>query len=239
MFSHIMIGTNDRVFWRTPTGVFSVTLRSTGSLPPWAMAAPSASPASRPIRPMPGMPPGWPTAAATAKTRRACAKAPAVACTWHTCVTPTATRSAACTVCLAPDPKNGSVARIPVDGLARSDARATSAGLWATGRRRHHGPCAGRLLGQAVLHVFEVADQAVDVVEKDLPACARFGDEQSQSKALQCRIARPAAPSYAPRNKRSTPAGPYRLAGVRGAGRRAGRPGPVPVLQIVSCCSAA
>jgi catechol 2,3-dioxygenase-like lactoylglutathione lyase family enzyme len=121
MFSHVMIGTNDlqkskafydavlgtlgvkpgfvdrhRVFWRTPTGVFSVTQPINGQ--------PATAGQRRHLRlrlrvgrrPTPGTRPASPTVAPPAKTRPACAKAPPASSTWPTCATPTATRSARC-----------------------------------------------------------------------------------------------------------------------------------------------
>ena len=99
MFSHIMIGTNDldkakrfydavlgtlgvpagavdrhRVFWRTPTGVFSVTL------------------------PIDGKPATVGNGGTIGFACQSAAQGPA-ACTWPICATRTATRSARCTAC--------------------------------------------------------------------------------------------------------------------------------------------
>ncbi len=101
MFSHVMIGTNDldkaksfydallrtldippaavdrhRIFYRTKTGVFSVSKPIDGKPATMPMAARSASPAIRQSRLTPGMQPASLMAARPAKIRRASAKAP-------------------------------------------------------------------------------------------------------------------------------------------------------------------
>src|SRR5438270_1694536 len=100
MFSHVMIGTNDlekaksfydallgtlgvppgrvdrhRVFYRTPTGVFSVSKPIDGKPATAANGGTVGFAASSASKPTPGTPPGSQTAQRPVKIRRACAKA--------------------------------------------------------------------------------------------------------------------------------------------------------------------
>ena len=123
MFSHIMIGTNDldraksfydallgtlgvppasvdrhRIFYRTTTGTFSVSMPIDGE---------PATPANggtigfrrSTARPTPGTRPASPLAAPPARTRRACARARRQSSTSPICAIRTATSSAPCTGC--------------------------------------------------------------------------------------------------------------------------------------------
>ena len=123
MFSHVMVGVKDleasrkfydavlgtlgikpgnpdkkRYFWRSPTGVFGITIPINGEPASAANGAPSVSQPPPPSWPMPGTQPGWPTVVWLAKTLRAGAVKGRAACTWPTCATPTATSSARYTV---------------------------------------------------------------------------------------------------------------------------------------------
>jgi catechol 2,3-dioxygenase-like lactoylglutathione lyase family enzyme len=87
-----------RVFWRTPTGVFSVSLPIDGQ-PATVGNGSTLGFALRLGRAGAGLARRrrGPRRARPARTRRACAKARAASSTWPTCATPTATRSAGCT----------------------------------------------------------------------------------------------------------------------------------------------
>ena len=121
MFSHIMIGTNDlekakafydallgtlgvkparvdghRIFYRTKTGVFSVSKPINGEPATHANGGTIGFAAESPNRLTPGTRRAWPMAPRLAKIRRAFAKAPQANYTSLTCAISTATRSARC-----------------------------------------------------------------------------------------------------------------------------------------------
>ena len=121
MFSHIMIGTNDlekakafydallgtlgvkparvdghRIFYRTKTGVFSVSKPINGEPATHANGGTIGFAGRSPNRPTPGTRPASPMAERAARIRRACAKALRANSIWPTCAISTATRSAPC-----------------------------------------------------------------------------------------------------------------------------------------------
>lgn len=126
MFSHIMIGTNDldrakafydallaplgvppaavdghRIFYMTPTGVFSVSKPINGEAATHANGGTIGFAAASPSKPMPGMRLALRLAAQIAKIRPACAVARPASSTSPICAIPTAISSALCTACRA------------------------------------------------------------------------------------------------------------------------------------------
>ena len=128
MFSHVMIGTNDlprakafydavlgtlgvapghvdrhRVFWRTPTGVFSVSLPINGEPATVGNGSTLGFACTSAEQVQAWHAAGTANGGSTCEDPRACARVPQASSIWPIFVTRTATRSAACTACPRPE----------------------------------------------------------------------------------------------------------------------------------------